>query len=437
MIAGVESRAMRKGLAAGLLLPLLCAGCARPLQPAGRLPFLGLNRQGAAEYWRARDGAVMVLVPGGPYARRPYEPSATTAAPEAVDVPGFLMDTCEVTNRRFAAFLNAMGTETGKLAKETPLGLRRTRKGWEPQPGLAEHPAVGVTGFGAEAYARWAGARLPTPDEWMKAAGGPEGLEYPWGAWEVGRCCWQGVRTVPVQSMEGGASPYGCLHMAGNAYERVMHRGRPVMLKGGSWMTAHPLNLRVLDLCMQPMEAAEQSVGFRCAIGAPGVVPPAAPGTDGLRLARSMAAALAEAGERNCPVLLSLHYDTCGQCDRVREGLFRDPEFVRFANAHCVVAVGQAPGDARGRPHPPLPDGRCPLWHGLTCAEHEAIFAEGLRCVRSFRVSPGCFVLAPDGTVLVGEEDLPKSGDGAEVWIDRVREACVITAVQACLKSHP
>ncbi len=446
---------MRKGAA----LLLLLAGCGRePATPAGAaLRPLGTNARGYAEYLRARDGMPMVLVPAGPYPRRPYEPRATTAEPERVDVPGYLIDKLEVSNAQFALFLKETGASlkpSRPLLREQPWGLRKGKEGWEPQPGYGDHPAVGVTGWGALAYARWAGAELPTPDAWMKAAGGPEGLEYPFGTWKEGACNWrgQGLRTTePVTAFPESASPVGCLNMAGNVYERVFTsrdgQELPVMIKGGSWVTAHPLNLRVLDLCMQGMDTAERSVGFRCMMPEPAGRPPPAPGPcpplpssaplkrasepPRLTLAGDFYAGVAEARERNCVLLLSLHLDTCGQCDRTREELLTDPALVSHLNASCVTVAGQDPGDAGSRPHPPLPDGGCPLFPGLSCAAHEATFKEALTAVRHFAVSPGMFILTPKvpddpgpkDWILVGERDLPKNGDGAESCLKRLKQA--------------
>ena len=42
-------------------------------------------------------------------------------------------------------------------------------------------------------------------------------------------------------------------------------------------------------------------------------------------------------------MLISLHFDTCGQCDRTKVGLFENPEFVEWVNENALVVVGQIP----------------------------------------------------------------------------------------------
>ena len=225
--------------------------------------------------------------------------------------------------------------------------------------------------------------------------------------------------------------------MAGNVYDRVLApRGihsTPEMVKGGSWASPHPLNLRVLDLCMQSKDVADGTVGFRCAAADP--EPERAPITaqtpPALRLATDFDAAVAEANRRGVPVFLSLLFDTCGQCDRTRIQLFRDPRFVAYCNENLVVIVGHAPGDAQDDPHPPGGAAACPLYPGLACDEHNELYSRGLGVVGTFIVSPGNFVLDPrrmtkgagESAVLVKELDLPKWGNPVDEYVEAFERA--------------
>lgn len=405
---------------------------------------VGVNAQGMALFERPRDGARVVWIPAGSFRMNGYFPRPVDDPEhEWVHVDAFGIDEAEVTNRQFARFLNetrvSVDTDGRTLLHEVANGVRWLETTWAAEPGCDELPALGVTGWGALAYARWVGGDLPLLREWQKAAGGVEGRIFPWGS-EQPTASHANYRRfgpdmpMPVKSYPAGASPFGCFDMAGNVYERVYSsRGggtSAAMIRGGSWASPHPLNLRTFDLCMQSMEVGDRTVGFRCVVrsGAGLPLPPSGP----LRYARVWGDALREARERNVPILLSLQYDTCGQCDRTKVGLFRDPEFIRACNSEAVLVVGHAAHDGADDPHPEDASGECTLYAGVGCMEHIDLFYEGLKRVDFFRVSPGNFLLDPrtdDASreriewVLVEEDALPKSGVGTEAYVEQIRIA--------------
>jgi iron(II)-dependent oxidoreductase len=201
-----------------------------------------------------------------------------------VDLPGFRIDAAPVTNGAYAGFVADGGydeprwwTEDG-WAWRTKADLRapefwraegggrwsRLRFGWREDLPLDE-PVQHVCWFEADAYARWAGKRLPTEAEWEKAASwGPDGTKrrWPWGdAAPEGRANLgqSHFRPAPVGAYRGGVSAYGCHQMIGDVWEWTSSDFEPYpgfatfpyreysevffgsgykVLRGGSWATS-------------------------------------------------------------------------------------------------------------------------------------------------------------------------------------------------------
>lgn len=164
---------------------------------------------------------ITVLIPAGTFLMGSL-PGDTTPSEEIpqhqITLPAYRMGQYPITNYQYAEFLRR------EKQVEPP-----KKVGWflrEPPGDKLDHPVVGVSWDDAQAYCRWLSGqtgrvyRLPSEAEWEKAARGEAGRFYPWGDdWQAGYCHSGGDDTRPVTAYPEGASPYGCVDMAGNAQE--------------------------------------------------------------------------------------------------------------------------------------------------------------------------------------------------------------------------
>ncbi|MGK7345133.1 MAG: formylglycine-generating enzyme family protein [Candidatus Nitrospinota bacterium M3_3B_026] len=235
----------------------------------------------------ARSPEGMVFIPGGEFLmgssaeeveqvraaygkRRMYRDYAFDAETpkRKVRLKAFYIDRHEVTNEEYYEFVKA----TGHRAPRSWLGGKY-------EAGRGDSPVLYVSKEDAEAYARWAGKRLPTEAEWEKAARGADGRIYPWGdrfdpykaataesdiKYIYGALC-SANSANPVEIAEGDVSPYGVHDMGGNvrewtATEDIGHK--MAVVKGASWVDLS-INARAAHREFVPRGAVSHIIGFR------------------------------------------------------------------------------------------------------------------------------------------------------------------------------
>ena len=116
---------------------------------------------------------------------------------------------------------------------------------WERQRQRPEHPVVQISWKGAIAYSAWLTSvtgeswRVPTEEEWEKAARGTDGRIYPWGdQWDRTRANTDDggpEDTTHVGAYPGGVSPYGVFDMAGTVNEWCGIPPNSPMRRPGAW----------------------------------------------------------------------------------------------------------------------------------------------------------------------------------------------------------
>jgi formylglycine-generating enzyme len=292
-----------RAVVAGILV--MTAACA-PAAPGGETACapLALGRQIQLEAGAVDRGAAR------------FEPEESDGGEG--DVSAFSIDAHEVTNWQFAAFVAATGYLTvaerrgrdgrpqGAAVFDRRTGLWRvdSAANWRSPEGAGSsiagrdrYPVVAVAYEDVQAYADWAGRRLPSENEWEWAARGPApaptdiGAEIRDGAGRPTANTWQGLFPIRDSGEDGfaGLAPVGCFapnanglyDMIGNAWEWTstpfagamvedVGRGGQLearVLKGGSNLCAPNFCSRFRSGSRQPGDPnlGMSHVGFRTA----------------------------------------------------------------------------------------------------------------------------------------------------------------------------
>jgi len=238
-------------------------------------------------------------------------------APEyEVQIEPFYIDRYEVTNYQYCRFLNALGRTYDSQGNmlihiNEPNCFIHFEKGvFVIEDGYEFHPVVHVTWYGAQAYAKWRGKRLPTEAEWEYVARTEVGYTFPFGnSWDEQMCNNPAFRNQAynyiVAPMRFGRGTIrvgsfkkeimGTYDMAGNVmewcldiytpdystrtgdysvqtvkqtvrnYSEPMFSTRLQAVRGGSWRVVDGQGFQGTARRGYPVEFHSDFLGFRCA----------------------------------------------------------------------------------------------------------------------------------------------------------------------------
>jgi formylglycine-generating enzyme required for sulfatase activity len=165
----------------------------------------------------------MTILAGGTFFRGSNTGGRDEMPRHQIVLDPYALDVHPITNEQFVFFLTVMGGEkdhnNNDIIRLRESRIKRVAGKLSIESGYAKHPVVGVTYYGAIAYAKWVGKRLPTEAEWeIGALGGLEESIYPTGS-DIDRtqANFFSSDTTPVMSYPPNG--YGLYDMAGNVYQ--------------------------------------------------------------------------------------------------------------------------------------------------------------------------------------------------------------------------
>lgn len=231
----------------------------------------------------------MVVVPAGNYMRGSNHGGRDEMPRHTIFLDSFAIDIHPVTNEQFVLFLEVMGGEKDKnnndIIRLKDSRIRRCNGKLTIESGYSKHPVVGVTWYGAVAYAKWVGKRLPTEAEWeIAACGGKEDLSYPTGN-QIERSDANFFSSDTTAVLSCSPNAIGLFDMAGNVYEwcqdwydyhfydlSMQEPNNPTgpsqgiyrVLRGGCWKSSKE-DLRCAHRHRNNPGSINGTYGFRCA----------------------------------------------------------------------------------------------------------------------------------------------------------------------------
>jgi len=230
------------------------------------------------------DGGEMIQIPAGQFyfgrrnsafgSHAPY-PEDDVMPIREIHLDTYAIHTTEVTNARYAAFLNAVRPspavlETWLKFEPTPQytqEIQITGGGYQPLAGTADHPVLLVTWLGAQAYASHYGLLLPSEAQWEKAARGAfDERQFPWGL--VGDLAWhdtpeEGASPWGVQNMLNGVEEW-CRDWDDRQWHDTMPAANPVNTTTDTYRSTRDIGWMLTDRSGSTPEVVYFKRGFRC-----------------------------------------------------------------------------------------------------------------------------------------------------------------------------
>jgi len=229
----------------------------------------------------------MLLVSAGEFTMGSDTSEDEAAKPaHKIMLPAFYIDKYEVTNAQYKEYCDANGKSYPPDFLEKDYFLKRPNA-----------PVIGVSFYDARGYADWAGKRLPSEEEWEKAASWDEAkqtkIEFPWGNdFQNEKAAFNLTTISDVGKYSGDASPYGVMDMSGNVLEWVDAFYKPYpsntttnsafgeknrVVRGGFFKAPDAKWLKTTKRTYIPPDTASSEdetkqvvppIGFRCAVSA-------------------------------------------------------------------------------------------------------------------------------------------------------------------------